>query len=78
MKVNPRAWFCSLVTLQTVITAPGRYVTRSGEEVVVAKVSDNHDFGCRGAYSGGATEGWHKSGRLYFGKTCNNDIVRAA
>ena len=72
------AAFASFVILPTIIAGPGEYLTRCGERVTVNEASTKHDFGCRGRYSTGQSEGWHKSGRLYFGQTCNNDIVSAA
>lgn len=75
---NPKAWMASLVTLPTVITAPGRYVTRSGEVVTVEVAMERHLFGCAGTYSTGEREEWHKSGRLMFDRETPNDIVGAA
>jgi hypothetical protein len=72
------AEFVSLITLPDVITQPGQYFTRAGEVVTVRRVSAKHDFGCRGIYSTGQADGWHKSGRLYFGILSDNDIVRPA
>jgi hypothetical protein len=72
------AAFASLVTLPVVIVAPGRFVTRGGQVVDVAFASEKHDFGCRGSYSTGQAEGWHKSGRLYFSQESANDIVGVA
>lgn len=72
------AAFASLVLLADVITTPGKYITRAGELVEVTEASTRHDFNCTGTYSNGIREGWHKSGRLYFGQQSPNDIVRAA
>jgi hypothetical protein len=72
------ASFSSLVHLPVIITEPGLYKTRSGEIVRVDRVSSNQDFGCSGTYPGGVVEGWHRSGRLYFGMECPNDIVEKA
>jgi hypothetical protein len=72
------ALFAAFLTLPSVITGPGRYVTRGGEVVSVGVASTRHDFGCSGAYSTGQAEGWHKSGRLYFGRETANDIVMPA
>lgn len=77
-KLNPAGWFAAFVVLPVVITGPGQYVTRSGEVVTVAQASSRHAFECRGAYSDGVSEAWHKSGRLLFGSETANDIVRAA
>lgn len=72
------AWFCAFLLKPDVIDNPGKYVTRCGEVVEVDVVSKKHDFKCRGKYSCGTAEGWHKSGRLYFGQECDNDIVGKA
>lgn len=68
----------ALIVLPTIIDRAGKYITRGGESVVIEKVSIGQNFGCRGFYSDGVQEGWHKSGRLYFGQQSKNDIVRAA
>lgn len=72
------AYFAPLVTKPTVIVEPGQYVTRGGELVEVHTVSAKHDFGCKGVYSDGINELWHRSGRLYSGMESRNDIVRLA
>jgi hypothetical protein len=68
-------YFAPLVTAPTIIDAPGEYVTRCGEIVTVVRTSGEHSFSCTGTYSNGMIEGWHKSGRLYSDKRCDNDIV---
>jgi len=73
-----RGYFAPLVTLVTVIDAPGLYVTRAGVTVSLSSVSSRHDFGNLGSYPNGTAEGWHRSGRLYAGTQCQNDIVRKA
>jgi len=70
------AYFAPLVSLPTIITEPGAYLTRGGERVKVKTVSTKHDFGCIGSYSDGVSEGWHKSGRLFAGVYSDNDIVK--
>jgi hypothetical protein len=72
------AYYAPFVTLPVVITTPGNYVTRGGETVTIDMVSTRHDHGCRGNYSTGEREGWHKSGRIYAGIETANDIVKAA
>ena len=72
------AAFSAFVCLPTVIDAPGKYVTRCGEVVDVSRASSMHYFACAGTYSNGIIECWHRSGRLYFGQECPNDIVRRA
>jgi hypothetical protein len=73
------AYFAPFVTLPVIIDAPGKYITRNGELVIVDTVSTKHDFGCLGYYyyydSNEIPEQWHKSGRLYFSTESNNDIV---
>jgi hypothetical protein len=72
------AYFAPLVTAPIVITDPGQYVTRGGEVVMVNKVSQKNDFGCRGQYQNGVRERWHRSGRIFAGQESMNDIVRRA
>jgi hypothetical protein len=69
------AYFAPLVLLPVVVTAPGRYLTRCGEQVLVRRASSRHDFGCAGEYACGTREAWHRSGRLYAGIVSRNDIV---
>jgi len=73
-----KADYASLVTRPDVITQPGNYVTRRGEIVTITAASTKHDHGCIGTYPEGTREHWHKSGRIYFGIQCENDIVRRA
>ena len=72
------AYFASLVTLPTLIDAPGSYVTRDGKVVSVSAVSDRHDFGCVGTYRNGIRESWHRSGRILATSETANDIVGSA
>ena len=72
------SYWAPFVTLPVIITKTGDYLTRKGERVTIVKVSTKHDFGCLGHYSTGQDEGWHKSGRLFAGRTSDNDIVSAA
>lgn len=74
----PGVAYISFFSLPVIITAPGQYLTRGGEVVTVEVVSTRHDHGCRGFYSCGIAEGWHKTGRIYFGQECCNDIVAKA
>lgn len=73
------AAFAALVPLPVVIDAPGMYLSREGQRVRIETVSTKHDFGCIGHYPfrgvGTLKDAWHKSGRLYFGMECRNDIV---
>lgn len=72
------AYFVPLVLLDTVITAPGSYRTRSGETVTIERTSTKHDFGNRGFYGAreaGVTESWHRSGRVSASRESNNDVV---
>jgi len=72
------AAFANFVTMPTIIDAPGYYLTRGGERVLITKCTGAHSFGCTGTYSNGTLEAWHKSGRLYFGMQTVNDIVAKA
>lgn len=72
-------YFAPLVTLPIVVTEPGTYRTRCGEEVIVSTVSTQHTFGCYGVYkSSGIDESWHKSGRVLASRETDNDIVARA
>lgn len=68
----------SLVVMPTLIDAPGAYITRCGERVEVKVASPRSKFECAGFYANGVRESWHRSGRLYFGQECANDIVSKA
>ncbi|MBW4656636.1 MAG: hypothetical protein KME20_26870 [Kaiparowitsia implicata GSE-PSE-MK54-09C] len=70
-----KAYFASLVLLPTIVTGPGNYVTRAGEIVTIETSTRWRDFACRGTYPNGVADGWHRSGRLYAGIECANDIV---
>ena len=72
------AYFAAFVAKPVIITAPGRYLTRSGQTIEVTKSSDWHDFGCKGQYPCGMNDRWHKSGRLYAAMDSHNDIVSRA
>ena len=78
MNYEQACFLAPLVSLPVVITGTGKYLTRSGEVVEVKVASSNQDLGCKGAYSTGQAEGWHRSGRLYSSKQSMNDIVQAA
>lgn len=73
--MTDQAYFAPFVVLPTVIGGPGKYVTRSGENIEIAKSSNRHDFGCVGSYSNKTTERWHKSGRLFASRETANDVV---
>lgn len=70
--------FKSMFALPTVVTGPGRYLTRSGETVTVTIASARYPLGCSGAYPIGVAESWHQSGRIYDGRITQNDIVALA
>lgn len=72
------AYYAPLVCKPIVIEQPGRYVTRGGEIVTVHAVSTRNDHGCKGIYSTGQLDGWHRSGRIYAGMLSQNDIVARA
>lgn len=79
MKLNPAAWYSSLVLMPRVIDAPGAYLTRSGEVVEVKTVGSLYRHDSLGRYSNGVAESWHVSGRVFFGLTeSQNDIVSKA
>lgn len=69
------SYFASLVVRPTVISGPGKYVTRCGEIVEIVQSSHRHDYGCAGTYSNRTTERWHKSGRLFASRETANDVV---
>jgi len=76
------AYYAPLVTMPTVIDGPGRYVTRCGETVVIDKTPEAgpwvlrpHAHDCHGNYSTGQRDHWHRTGRIFAGQLCNNDIV---
>jgi hypothetical protein len=74
---KPSTYFVPLFNLPTVILAPGPYLTRCGEVVLVTVVSPRHDFGCcHGVYPNGVAERWHRSGRIMASRETENDIVR--
>lgn len=72
------AYWLPFVFFPEIIKEPGTYLTRCGERVTIEKVSTRHDYGCRGQYSTGETEGWHKSGRIFPARETKNDIVALA
>lgn len=77
MTRDSRSWFTGLAVLSTVITVPGNYITRNGEQVTITEATSRHEFQCHGFYPNGVAERWHKSGRLLFGQEQQNDIVRS-
>lgn len=70
-------YFLPLVSLPTLITGPGSYLTRNGATVIVEAVSARHDLRCFGHYENGVKDGWHKSGRILATSETANDIVSA-
>lgn len=74
------AYFAPLVTLPKIITAPGKYLTRCGETVMIDAASPkpyfNCSFDCHGRYSDGIIEHWHSTGRIYATSETKNDIVK--
>lgn len=77
MNYMSACFYAPLVPLPLIITAAGKYLTRGGEQVEVTKVSGNNDLGCKGVYSTGQSESWHRSGRLFSSQKSMNDIVQA-
>lgn len=69
------SYFTAFITLPTIITEPGRYLTRSGEKVNIFQANTKHVFGCIGKYPEGIEDRWHKSGRLYAHTLSPNDII---
>lgn len=78
--MNLKVWSTAFILLPTIITAPGEYLTRGGDKVTVYTTAANtaSTFKCYGHYPDGRVETWHKSGRIYFGQECANDIVKPA
>jgi hypothetical protein len=74
-KFSMSGYMVPLIILPTIIHGPGKYRTRGGEVVEVEAVSRRPDFRCSGRYANGTREGWNKSGRLYAGVQCRNDII---
>lgn len=64
-----------LMPLPRIITEPGKYLTRSGDLVVVYSIGSVLEFTCNGSYPDGIREYWHVSGRLYANVKTSNDIV---
>ncbi|MFL1449187.1 hypothetical protein ACI77O_12400 [Pseudomonas tritici] len=65
-----------LIFLPVVITEPGEYLTRCGDTVTVATVSDRHDLNNKGSYNAcGTDDSWHKSGRILGSRETANDII---
>ncbi len=69
------AYFTEFILLPTIITGVGMYKTRGGEVVEILAYTPGNRYGCSGKYSCGTKESWHNTGRLYFGQTCDNDII---
>jgi predicted nucleic acid-binding protein len=69
-------YFIPLFTLPNIIDAPGEYLTRGGDRVMIDRASTRHDYGCVGSYVGcGTAEKWHKSGRILATSQTRNDVV---
>jgi hypothetical protein len=62
----------------TVVTGPGRYVTRSGETVTVERLGGYGGLWAYGRYDNGVRESWFVSGRIFTVMLSPNDIVRSA
>lgn len=61
--------------LPVVITAPGVYITRSGERVQVTHCVGRY---ATGYYSSDTPERWHNSGRIFPVTDTANDILSPA
>lgn len=71
-------YYLPLITLPALIEAPGEYLTRDGELVVIEKVSSKLGDTCAGYYkASGIPERWHKTGRILASSETPNDIVKA-
>jgi hypothetical protein len=72
-------YFIPLFTLPDIIDAPGEYLTRGGDRVMIDRASTRHDYGCVGSYVAcGTAEKWHKSGRILATSETRNDVVGKA
>ena len=72
-------YFIPLFTLPDIIDAPGEYLTRGGDRVMIDRASTRHDYGCVGSYVAcGTADKWHKSGRILATSETRNDIVQKA
>jgi hypothetical protein len=69
------AYFAPLVNKPIIIDGIGQYKTRKGEVIDIITYDHTHRFSCIGTYPYGEREGWHRSGRIYAGFECDNDIV---
>ena len=70
-------YYLPLLTLPTIVTGPGTYLTRIGATVTIESAATRNDLRCYGAYSNCVREGWHKSGRILATSETANDIVSA-
>jgi hypothetical protein len=69
-------WIVSLNLLNpTIVSQPGRYVTRGGETVTVERIDRSRAFG---QYPNGTREWWTLSGRTLPFTESPNDLVGAA
>ena len=69
------AYMSGFIGKPTIIVKPGEYKTRSGEIVVISKVTESFYLQCYGYYKNGVAESWHKSGRIFANVISENDIV---
>lgn len=77
MAKKTTTYFIPLFSKPAIIDGVGNYKTRCGETVAITMYTykPQHAFDCHGKYSTGVRESWHRSGRLYAGIECANDIV---
>jgi hypothetical protein len=61
--------------LPRLITEPGQYLSRCGEIITITDVTDKYAFG---TYPNGVKEHWDLTGRIWFNKECDNDIIEKA
>ena len=65
--------------LPTIITGPGRYITRCGEVVTIDFVVPMKCFySAHGNYANGVKERWDRTGRLLPSTLSDNDVVGVA
>lgn len=70
--------FVQHIILPTIVTRPGRYVTRCGEVVTVERITTGLHASAYGYYSNGIEERWDACGRLLPHSLSKNDIVQSA
>lgn len=73
------AYYKSLILLPAIINAPGRYITRAGETVMIERIDGAGLYRCRGQYiTTGQIDAWHSSGRVFASVESELDIISKA